>query len=127
MTKEEDAFEEIITKILDAKLDAVLKPILAKLDAEEKEESDEEKKKKKKEAEEKKDSISIATDTLRAKLDGLIPAEDLKTMSLVEMSTKLAQIQNTLNPSHGGNLIHVKKDGKDIFAKDAGTEMIWEA
>ena len=127
MTKEEDALEEIITKILDAKLDAVLKPILAKLDAEEKEESDEEKKKKKKEAEEKKDSLSIATATLRAKLDGFLPADELEKMSLFEMSNKLAQIQNALTPSHGGNLIHVKKDGKDIFAKDAGTEMIWEA
>ena len=125
MTKEEDALEEIITKILDAKLDAVLKPILAKLDAEEKEESDEQKKKKKKEAEEKKDSLSIATATLRAKLDGFIKPDELSKMSLFEMSNKLANIQNAINPSQRGNQIHEKNDGKDIFIDD-GTKMEWD-
>jgi len=112
IVKKFDSMSEILKGFSD-KMDSVFKRIEA-LESPPKDKHDDD------EAEDKKDAVSIATEVIRSKLDGLLPKEKLDAMSLIDLSQTLASIKQTIeNPSASGGILNQigGKDKTDSFKK----------
>jgi hypothetical protein len=121
----DDKVLEQLDKIITEKIDSALKPIFEKLDALTPKPDDDG------EQEEKLDALTLAKQTIRAKLDGFIPAEKLDKMTMLEMSQTLAKLQSTLsNPEQSGILNVIPEGGNKkldaIFSGKTVDEIIWE-
>lgn len=123
-----DILEKKINEIISNKLDALLKPIVEKLDALTPKKDDDESK----ETGQKLDAFQLAEQTLRAKLDGFIPKEELDKLDMIGLSQTLSKLQSSITkPSQGGNLNQIHdKDSENkkldaVFGESDPNKIIW--
>ena len=118
--------DDILVKldaIISSKIESALKPLLDKIDALTPPPADGDE-----ETEDKLDALPLAEKILRDKLDGFIPADKLKAMSMLQLSQTLAKLQSSFQtPQQGGILNPIEQKAKtDALFTDKTGEIIWE-